>query len=136
MHEATRYLRDRDGVGTAIRALVRTELEAAWTANARVLLIGHSLGSVIAYDTLWDLSHEAPPSRGRVDLFVTMGSPLATHFIRRRLRGCGETGKARYPANIRRWVNLTAKGDTTALTPRLAPEFREMVALGDRKSVV
>ena len=53
---------------------------------ARVLLIGHSLGSVISYDTLWDLSHE----RGRtqhVDLFMTLGSPLATHLIRQGLRG-------------------------------------------------
>ena len=33
MHEATRYLRDRDGIGTAIRALVRAALDAAWAAR-------------------------------------------------------------------------------------------------------
>jgi hypothetical protein len=93
-----------------------------------VLLIGHSLGSVIAYDTLWELSHEEP-ARGRVD-FVTIGSPLATHFVRRRLRGCDESGPTKYPTNIRRWVNFAAKGDTTALQPRLAPHFREMVDVG------
>ncbi|HET8699968.1 MAG TPA: hypothetical protein VFO94_20965, partial [Gammaproteobacteria bacterium] len=129
MHDANRYLRNRDGIGTAIRDRVRAPLEDAWRAGAAVLLIGHSLGSVIAYDTLWELSREnrAP---GRVDVFVTMGSPLATHFIRRRLRGCNETGAARYPSNIRRWVNFAAKGDTTALLPRLAPTFGEMVDLG------
>lgn len=129
MHDATRYLRNRDGIGTAIRARVRDALAAAWAAGAQVLLIGHSLGSVIAYDTLWELSQEKP-AQGRVDVFVTMGSPLATHFIRRRLRGTSGTGAAKYPTNIRRWVNFAAKGDTTALRPRLAPYFSEMVDLG------
>jgi hypothetical protein len=128
LHDANRYSRNRDGIGTAIRARVRGALTEAWAAGAEVLLIGHSLGSVIAYDTLWELSREGAP--GRVDLFVTMGSPLATHFIRRRLHGTSETGAAKYPANIRRWVNLAARGDTTALLPRLAPYFAEMVALG------
>src|SRR4030095_7884082 len=125
MHEATRYLRNRDGIGTAIRKLVRAELDAAWAARDRVLLIGHSLGSVIAYDTLWELSHEGRAER--VDLFVTMGSPLATRFIRRRMRGAGLDGALASPLDIRRWVNLAARGDTTALQPRLKPFFHEMI---------
>jgi len=133
MHEATRYLRDRDGIGTAIRALVRAELDAAWAARDRVLLLGHSLGSVIAYDTLWDFSHEGRTEH--VDLFVTMGSPLATRFIRRRMRGAGWAGPSAYPRNIRRWVNLSARGDTTALQPRLKPSFHEMVDLGLTASI-
>ena len=36
---------------------------------------------------------------------------------------------ARYPHGIRRWVNLAARGDTTALQPRLAPFFKEMLEL-------
>jgi pimeloyl-ACP methyl ester carboxylesterase len=133
MHEATRYLRNRDGIGVAIRALLRAELDAAWAAGDRVLVIGHSLGSVIAYDTLWDLSNEA--AGGRVDLFVTIGSPLATRFIRRRLRGAGVEGAAAYPRNIRRWVNLSARGDTTALKPRVKPFFYEMLDLGLTESI-
>ena len=133
MHDANRYLRNRDGVGTAIRERVRAALADAWAARARVLLIGHSLGSVIAYDTLWELSREGSP--GRVDLFVSMGSPLGSHFIRRRLRGTNDVGAAKYPANIGRWINLAAKGDTTALQPRLAPAFGEMVELGLLESI-
>lgn len=129
MHDANRYLRNRDGVGEATRAPLRAALESAWADGARVLLVGHSLGSVIAYDTLWELSHRRA-LHGRVDLFVTMGSPLATHFIRRRLHGAGRTGRDAYPTNIRRWVNLTARGDMTALHPRLQPFFREMRQLG------
>src|SRR4051812_15734282 len=129
LNDVSRYQRDSDGIGTRIRARVREALESAWAARARVLLMGHSLGSVICYDTLWDLSRERGGSP-RVDLFMTLGSPLATHVIRRGLRGTNEHGPDAYPRNIARWVNFTARADTTALQPRLEPHFREMLDLG------
>jgi hypothetical protein len=128
MHEANRYLKNRDGVGAAVRGALEETLDAAWRDGARVLLIGHSLGSVIAYEALWELTH-VHRARVAVDVLVTLGSPLATRFVQRSLKGAGERGAARYPHNIRRWVNLSAKGDTTALKPRLAPLFREMLDL-------
>jgi hypothetical protein len=124
-----RYQRDSGGIGTRIRGLVREALESAWAESARVLLIGHSLGSVICYDTLWDLSRERG-ANPRVDLFMTLGSPLATHVIGQGLRGTNKRGADAYPCNIARWVNLTARADTTALQPRLQPRFREMLDLG------
>jgi hypothetical protein len=127
--DLVRYRRDVDGVGTRIRALLRDALESAWDDGARVLLIGHSLGSVICYDTLWELSRERGAD-ARIDLFVTLGSPLATHVISRGLRGAGLRGADAYPRNIGRWVNLTARADTTALHARLKPRFREMLELG------
>jgi hypothetical protein len=117
-----------------VRAVLRTALEGAWRDGAPVLLIGHSLGSVIAYDTLWELTH-VQRAAGTVDLLVTMGSPLATRFVQRSLHGREATGAARYPHNVRRWVNLTARGDTTALKARLKPSFREMLTLGLVESI-
>jgi hypothetical protein len=134
LDDVQRYQRDTDGIGTRIRALVREALESAWAARARVLLIGHSLGSVICYDTLWDLSREPGPN-ARVDVFMTLGSPLSTHVIRRGLRGASLRGADAYPRNIGRWVNLAARADTTALYPRLAPRFHEMLELGLVKSI-
>jgi hypothetical protein len=128
MHEATRYLKNRDGVGADVRAALRETLEAAWSDGARVLLIGHSLGSVIAYDTLWESTH-VHGGRGEISLFVTMGSPLATHFVQRSLQGVHEAEGRRYPHNIRRWVNMTARGDSTALHARLKPLYHEMLDL-------
>jgi hypothetical protein len=87
------------------------------------------LGSVIAYDTLWELTH-MQGGDGKVDVLVTLGSPLATRFVQRSLQGAREHGARRYPHNVRRWVNLTARGDTTALHPRLKPLYREMADLG------
>lgn len=128
MHEATRYLKDRGGVGTEVRAAVRASLETAWRAGDRVLVLGHSLGSVIAYETLWELTH-VHRSGGEVDVLATFGSPIATRFVQRSIKGARESGAARYPHNVRRWVNLSARSDTTALQPRVKPAYREMLDL-------
>jgi hypothetical protein len=61
---------------------------------------------------------------------MTLGSPLASRLIREGLRGRGLNGIERYPTNIRRWVNFAARGEMTALRPRLKPYFGEMLELG------
>jgi pimeloyl-ACP methyl ester carboxylesterase len=129
MSEARRYLNDIRGIATEVRAMVRAPLREAWNNGEEVLLIGHSLGSVIAYDTLWELSHQEGLDQ-RVDLFVTLGSPLASRLIRENLCGVARTGEERYPTNIRNWKNFAARGELTALRPRLERYFGEMVGLG------
>ena len=129
MAEAHRYLHDRRGVATSIRALLRRALIEAWEAGERVLLIGHSLGSVIAYDTLWELSH-SQPEEGHVELFMTLGSPLGGRMISNGLLGAKREGKERYPTNVIRWQNFSARGELTAMHPELKPFFGEMVELG------
>lgn len=129
MSEARRYLHNRHDVARAIRSMVKTELEEAWRDDCRVLLIGHSLGSVIAYESLWELSH-VDESDGRVDLFITLGSPLASRFISEHVRGAEYSGARRYPANIDRWVNVAARAEMTALHPELNSDYGEMVELG------
>lgn len=129
MTEVRRYFSDEEGVATEIRSLLKSVLTNAWDSGERVLLIGHSLGSVIAYDSLWELSRLNGDER-RVELFITLGSPLATRFIRNSLRGAERDGSLRYPANVVRWANFTAKGEITALRPRLRPYFSPMVEMG------
>ena len=55
---------------------------------------------------------------------------LLTRFIRSRLKGRDRRGAERYPAGIREWRNLAARGGLTALERRMAREFRDMVDLG------
>ncbi len=135
LEDVRRYLENADGVGARIRAMLERALVDAWNAGERVLLIGHSLGSVIAYDCLWELSRERH-NDGRIDLFVTLGSPLATRFIRRALKGTDRAGAARYPDNIERWENFSARGEMVALHARLAPFFGQMVEVGVVASIV
>jgi|CXWL01.1.fsa_nt_gi hypothetical protein len=126
MAESERYFRNADGVGDRIREILRIELQRSWAAGERILLMAHSFGSVIAWDTLWSLKGEGGP----IDLFLTLGSPLGTHYIQRRLMGATATGAARYPRGIRRWHNLAAVGGLTALGHRFAADFAEMQRLG------
>ena len=80
--EVRRYLANEDGIGDEIRELVKMPLLRAWDAGESVMLVGHSLGSVIVYDTLWELSHEDGLA-GEVDLLITLGSPLHSQVAAR-----------------------------------------------------
>jgi hypothetical protein len=94
-----------------------------------VLLAAHSMGSVIAYDALWEMSRDQRDEL-RIDLLLTMGSPLGQSYLQRRILGHDRSGSERYPDNIRRWVNLSAVGDMTAVNPYLGKDFGEMVERG------
>lgn len=130
LREALRYFANRDGESARIRARVRAALESAAAAGARVLLVGHSLGSVIAFDTLWELSRQRGGPGHPVEHFLSLGSPLGADYVRTRLLGAGATGAARYPDGLGQWTNLAALGDLAPLGRRLAREFAAMQALG------
>jgi len=130
MQEINRYFRDREGQRARISGLLKASLRKAWAEDREIILIGHSFGSVIAYDTLWELTHEDHEgSAHKVDLFISMGSPLTMRYIRRRLKGAARSGHERFPCNIRRWLNLAAIGEVTSLDRRLGECFAGMQEL-------
>lgn len=129
LRDLRRYLRDENGIAEHTRRMLKVPLSAALKGGHRVLLIAHSMGSVIAYDALWEMSRGARDHL-RLDLLLTMGSPLGQRYMQKRLKGARETGHMRYPNNIRRWKNVAAVGDLTALDPYLANDFEEMLELG------
>lgn len=106
--EVSRYLH---GDGLA-RHLVRTEAANAIAAAAEPrIVVAHSLGSVVAYETL-----HAYPHLG-VDLLVTIGSPLACAPVFDALDPAPQNGRGLRPPGVRRWVNIADRGDIVA-TPR------------------
>jgi hypothetical protein len=125
--ETARYFHNHDGIGARVRELVKAPLRQWLAAGERVLLIGHSMGSVIAYDSLAELTHERLP--GKIDLFLTLGSPLGMRFVQARLLGQDRRGAERYPGNIRRWINIAAQGDLAALDNTLHDDFAPMPKL-------
>ena len=129
LRDLQRYLRDDNGIATHTRRMLKMRLRAADEAGQPVLLIAHSMGSVIAYDSLWEMSHGSRDHM-RLDMLLTMGSPLGQQFMQKRLKGAGQPGYARYPTNIGRWKNLAAIGDLTALDRRLSDDFDGMLELG------
>ncbi|MFF5722298.1 hypothetical protein [[Kitasatospora] papulosa] len=90
---------------------IRGELETAIQEDTQVVL-AHSLGSVAAYEVLWNLEDV------RIDTLVTMGSPLGLKSIRRRLARSADTEPGR-PPSVRRWVNVAAEQDVVALRKRI-----------------
>lgn len=131
--EISRYFDNTDQVASRIRRLLARTLRPMLEKQEGVLLIGHSLGSVIAYDTLWELSRQEGVE-GKVD-FLTLGSPLGLHYVQRRLLGMNDQGKKSYPDRIRRWINLSAEGDVTALNCIFNESFHTMLEQGLVESI-
>lgn len=128
IEDTLRYFHNTDGIADSIRDIVKREIRAAGAPGAPVCLIAHSMGTVIAYEALWQLTHEdrAPVD---IDLFLTLGSPLGMNYVQHRLLGLGR-GDASYPAGIRRWVNISAVGDLVSVDETVADDFAPMVAQG------
>lgn len=91
-----------------IRDVVRQALAGT---SGPVVVVGHSLGSVIAYDVLREAGREVP-------LFVTIGSPLGITEIQDQL------GRPlRVPAGVAAWRNASDARDLVALNHTVRPLF-------------
>lgn len=124
-----RYVKNRNGISDHTRELLKTPLRAAAASGRPILLLAHSMGSIIAYDALWEMTHVNRDNL-RVDQLLTMGSPLGQNFIQKRIFGHDKSGNDRYPHNVRRWKNISAVGELTAIDRQLANDFGEMLTLG------
>lgn len=123
-----RYVHNSNGIAEAAREKLKTRLHAAAAAGRPVLLLAHSMGSVIAWDTLWQQTRDGAPLP--VDLFVTIGSPLGQKIVQRHLLGRKEAEARRYPAGIDYWINIAAIGELTAIDRYLRNDFAGMIRQG------
>jgi len=107
LRQVTRYFTDegiREAAIGRVLALVGPETRA---------IVGHSLGSVVAYEAAHQLT--AP-----LQLMLTLGSPLGLRaIIHQRLRPQPPT----VPPTVRRWVNITARDDLVAAESDLSTAF-------------
>jgi surfactin synthase thioesterase subunit len=129
LRDLRRYLQNRDGIAEKVRQMLKARLLAAAAAHRPILLLAHSMGTVIAYESLWQLTHEDRAAVS-VSRFVTMGSPLGQRFMQKRMLGGDRGDNGRYPENIAEWANVTAIGDLTAVDPTLADDYAAMVDSG------
>lgn len=132
--ETRRYFDNADNIACEIRSVLKDLVKQAWLDNQKILLIGHSMGSIICYDSLWELGREEG-YRGEIDLFLTLGSPLGMRFVQHRLVDANVDESLRSPDNIRQWVNVASMGDLTALDPYLAGDFESMINRGLVESI-
>ena len=129
IQETNHYFNNHDNTACRIRQLQKAPLCEAVERGERVLLIGHSMGSIIAYDALWELQH-LEGKHSCVDWLLTLGSPLGMRYVQHRLAGSDNRSPGRYPCNFNHWVNISSRGDLVALDPLLANDFRAMTDTG------
>lgn len=106
-----------------LRSELRRRLKDALVAvgsNTRIMLLAHSMGSIIAYDVLRDIGRDNP--RFQLDHFVTLGSPLGLPHVLSRIRQ--ENHEVRTPSVVARWTNLADRRDPVALDVHLANDYR------------
>ncbi|GAB2677971.1 hypothetical protein [Thalassiella azotivora] len=104
------------GMKEKMRQVLRDTLTAV---DGPVVVIGHSLGSVLAYDVLSE-----PDAAGRdVPLLLTVGSPLGVTEVQDLVER-----PLRVPAGVRAWRNVCDARDLVALDHTIRPEYRP----GDR----
>ena len=88
---------------SVVRQAVNQIMEDAIPAG-KTVVVGHSLGSVVAYDVLRNTTRQLD-----VPLFMTVGSPLGVGPIRRTMK------PLRFPKNVVSWYNAFDERDAVAL---------------------
>jgi pimeloyl-ACP methyl ester carboxylesterase len=92
------------------RAGVRDEIDrivaSAMTEQQQTVVVGHSLGSIVAYHVLQSDSRSL-----RVPLFLTVGCPLGVRPIR------NQFAPLRFPLPVKQWLNAFDTRDVVSLYP-------------------
>jgi hypothetical protein len=106
-----------------VRGEARARVADAITAETRVV-VAHSLGSVVAYETLCDDTHNA---NWDVHALVTLGSPLGMQaLVTDRLRPRPNGHRGVWP-DVRSWTNIADSTDIVAAVRELRPVFGDNV---------
>ena len=85
------------------------------------VIIAHSMGTVVAYETLCDHPEWA------VETLITIGSPLGGGWVFGQLQPSPVDGVGAWPGSITQWVNVASVGDQACEEPKLANRFGDRV---------
>ncbi|MDH3748491.1 MAG: hypothetical protein OER97_09820 [Gammaproteobacteria bacterium] len=125
------YLTGNSDYADRARERVRMKLAGLLADGDQVLLITHGTGSAIAWDAMWELSHDENYSElvdgAKVDLWLTLGTPLGDAKLRKRLLGARQDGISRFPTNVISWQNVAAEDDYTCHDNTVADDFKKMM---------
>jgi pimeloyl-ACP methyl ester carboxylesterase len=104
----------------AIRETAKQKLLSIIRDDTKVV-IGHSLGSIVAYEALCELASRP------VQTFITIGSPLGLDPIFSKLNPAPKDGFGKWPTGAAAWTNIAATRDPVAAIKQLAPLFGDRV---------
>ncbi|MFJ7068449.1 alpha/beta hydrolase [Streptomyces sp. NPDC101115] len=117
--QVARYLNraEPDG-GTTLDQRIRARVAASLDADGPNIVVAHSLGTVVALETLHEHAVDVP-------LFVTLGSPLG---IRGAVMPRVRPHPLGTPGAVGRWLNFWDRDDLVAARPRLEDFVRSNAA--------
>jgi subtilisin family serine protease len=111
------------------RQLMRDSvLERLKAGGGPFVVIGHSQGSMIAYDVLCKVAKEHPEIE--VPLFVTIGSPLGLKEVQDQIKKLTNQRKLAVPGCVSRWLNVADPLDPVALDKKLRKEYAPTNGVG------
>lgn len=112
-----RYYKDED-----IKNELRKRLKDIIIENKdkRIMLVAHSMGSIIAYDVLRLLGKIDKSIV--IDHFVTIGSPLGIPHVKYRI--AEENSLVRTPSVVKKWSNLADRRDPVAIDTHLSDDYK------------
>ncbi len=132
------YWNEESYYGTQVRRPMITPLKEAFDRNDSIAIVAHSLGTMISYDTLWKFSRYGEWFdywKKRIDLFVTLGSPLGDETVKDKSKGQKAKKERKYPANVRRWVNIAAEDDYISHDSTVRGDYKGMKQYGLVESI-
>lgn len=128
LHQVRRYLarKETDEAGLSLDRRIRARVSAELDSEGPTVVVAHSLGTVVAFETLH--AHSA-----HVPLFVTLGSPLGMRTaVWPRVR----PQPVRTPEGVGRWLNVWDRDDFvtggTELARCIAPNSASVAPVSTR----
>ncbi|CAL9651684.1 hypothetical protein [Streptomyces sp. enrichment culture] len=98
-----------------IQRIIENGVAQAFRPDEETVVVGHSLGSVIAYKLLVE---EGRKSGWRVPTLITVGSPLAVRTVATKL------SPVAWPDCVGSWFNAYDPRDTVSLFPLMPDRFK------------
>ncbi|MYT79983.1 hypothetical protein YW3DRAFT_03772 [Streptomyces sp. MnatMP-M77] len=111
LSQVGRYLarKEPDGTGLGLDARIRERVLSGLDPSRPLIVVSHSLGTVVAYEALHSYG-------GRVPLWITLGSPLAMGaLVLQRL----VPRPPRTPPGVESWLNFWDRDDIVVARPRV-----------------
>ena len=129
--DVAQYWNEDTQFGSEVRFEMVGPLRRAMKRGDRILVISHSLGTMVSYDTFWKFSHTGEYredySDKKIDLWITLGSPLGDETVKRNLKGASVSGVRRYPHNVTKWLNFAAEDDFVAHDEDVKNDYKAML---------
>jgi len=114
--DLSRYYKE-ENIRNELRNMLKKEIMN--NRENRIMILSHSMGTIIAYDVLRAIGKEFP--RMAVDHFVTLGSPLGLPHVKYKITL--ESPLVRTPSIVKKWANFADKRDPVAIDVHLSDDY-------------